>query len=71
MPDKAIASPDPEFYDQIIYALRRQLTRLDELADQLHDARDYAAEFPYEDARRMEEAIGIVELVKGTVVGGK
>lgn len=48
--------------EQIIFALERAARRLKFEADRLHDQGDYDAQFPYEDARRMHEAIALLRL---------
>ena len=50
----------PADLQQIIYALERQERALQADADRLHDAMDYNAEFPAEDAERMREAIALL-----------
>jgi hypothetical protein len=45
---------------QVIYALERAERALRAQADELHDAGDYSAEFPAEDADRMREAIDLL-----------
>ena len=44
---------------QVIYALQRAERQLQHAADVLHDQHDYGAEFPFEDAERMREAVTI------------
>lgn len=46
---------------QIVYALQRAERALQLQADLLHEAHDYAAEFPAEDAERMREAVALLQ----------
>jgi hypothetical protein len=67
-------APQPELsrpeIKQIIYALERAEKQLRASADRLHEAHDYSAEFPAEDADRMREAMGLLRALdvnnKGT-----
>ena len=53
--------------DQVVYALERAERRLQSEADRLHDAGDYSAEFPAEDAARMREAITLLRARSATI----
>lgn len=57
---RAKVEPQNGDHAQIVHALERARIRLQTNADELHDARDYRAEFLSEDAKRMEEAIAIL-----------
>ena len=59
-PDGPPASPKPYDFDQIRYALERSITRLQVLAEELFEQRNYSAEFPAEDADRLREALQII-----------
>ena len=50
----------PVDVQQIIYALERAARDLEARADRLMAAHDYSAEFPFEDAQRMHEAIALL-----------
>lgn len=50
----------PEHLKQIVHALERQRDALREQADRLCAVLNYSAEFPAEDADRMDEALAIV-----------
>lgn len=51
-------------YPQIINALERAERALVQQADELGRQHDYSAEFPFEDAERMREAIAIIRLTE-------
>lgn len=57
---RAGLSAKPVDVHQIIYALERAARDLEAQADRLLAAHDYNAEFPYEDAQRMHEAIALL-----------
>jgi hypothetical protein len=60
----AASRPQPARGDidiqQVINAIERARDHNDDLASKLHEQHDYGAEFPYEDARRMDEAIALL-----------
>jgi hypothetical protein len=56
--DAEPAAPDIQ---QIIYALERQASDLQEHANRLSEKLDYSAQFPADDAERMREAIAILK----------
>ena len=51
---------DPDYLNQILYALDRQANDLERQADVLMSELDYGAEFPASDARRLREATDIL-----------
>lgn len=62
---------EPFNRNQIVFALQRARIRLDQFADELHEQRDYNAEFPAEDAARINEAILIVSASSDDLYAGK
>lgn len=53
-------APQPTALDQIVFALERAQVMLRREADNRIDNMDYSAEFPYEDAERLGEAIKLL-----------
>lgn len=49
--------------EQILFALNRQIASLEYHADSLMSKRDYSAEFPAEDAERLDEAKQLIEVM--------
>ncbi|CAN5859097.1 hypothetical protein BH11PSE13_BH11PSE13_12360 [soil metagenome] len=65
--------PPPIDLKQIIYALKRIEAQQRAHADRLHEQLDYNAEFPYEDAERIKEAVTLLlaKPVVAAVSGGQ